>query len=326
MDDVALGTSGLLIVVLTVALAQIGIPEISKETLDAMAAEIAVAKETRRAAERAAAREKAARAEKERELASERRRRKRAEAAEARAEQAMAQAETARKRAERAQAKAEKVAKNALEPKPCDVVITIDTTVSQADEIAALRSAALSLSEIGARLSPRFRIGVVAYNGEGFVSFPPTEIRASANGSSSEGMKKLQAYLDGLETVSGPADVEGGLKKAFEMLDGTSKPDFRQLMVLCGDAGPWEGGDLKVIEPADRASAKHCVDLVREFGQRNEQNRVLALFTGQRRNLWNKGETIDFFREVAKAAGERGTYSADVSQLSATLVEALFGN
>ena len=323
-DDILFGTTGLILVLLTWALTQIGIPEVSKETLDAMAAELAAAQQARSRAEDTAARERGARAEAERQFASERRRREQSERAQAQAEAAQRRAEDARERAEEAEARAKRE-KNELEPKPCDVLIAIDTTASQAPAIDALQRAARSLSEIGARLSPRFRIGVVAYNGEGLVTFPLTEIGATSGGNPSTGMQQLQTFLDGLGTVSGTADVEGALKEALAKLDSVARSGTRQLLVLCGDVGPWESGELEVIESFDRESARRSVGFVRSFAERSDQNRVLALFSGQNSNAANKDETVVFFRDVARAAGDRGTYSDDVSQLSATLVEALFG-
>lgn len=338
-DDILFGTTGLILVLLTWALTQIGIPEVSKEALDAMAAELEAAQKARSAAEQAAAQERAERAtaearnrslegdlgNKKRELESERRRRKRSEEAQIRADAARRRAEAAQKETEESLARAER-AKSELEPKPCDVVIALDATKSQDEVLASLRDASVSLSEIGARLSPRFRVGVVVYNGDGVSSFPLTHIGRSQDGQPSEGMRSLIAFLGAVSIVGGAAQVEAALDAAYSMLRGAGALQTRQVVAVLGDVGPWEGGDdIYKIEPPDRESAVRALQKAQEFARVRPQSRLLALFTGKDSAVANKAETIGFFKQVAESAGSRGSYSDGVSQLSATLIEAVFG-
>lgn len=313
-DDILFGTCGLLVLVLTVALAQIGIPEVSRETLDAMAAELAAAQQDQRRAEEAAARERAARSAAETERDAERRRRESAERAQARADAARKRAERERDEAEEARARAER-AKSELEPRPCDVMICFDTTKSQADELAAWQGMARTAAEIGARLSPRFRIGVVAFNGDELVTLPLADFEGKTK-------ERFQTFLDGLEIITGAADVEGATQKAISMLDDARRPGSRQLLVMCGDVADETVVSGRVLYDAE--GAERVVRLVSTFAASSAQNRVLAIYTGNESTA-SRGKSVAVFKRVALSAAQRGTYSDDVTQLSATMIEALFG-
>ena len=62
-----------------------------------------------------------------------------------------------------------------------------------------------------------------------------------------------------------------------------------------------------------------------EFAAREERGRVLALFTGkQSTDLRFGSESEAFFRSLAAAAGEKGRYSDDITDLTASVLEAIF--
>ncbi len=298
-EDVLFGTTGLLTVMLVWALTQIGVPEVSKATLDAMSAALTSAQAQRDAAEEA--------------LKIETRHREASEESADRARQAKKAAQAAMEKAEQD--------RSDLEPKPCDLVLCFDRTASQNDVLDGVRTTAASLSEVGSRLSPRFRVGVVTYGGDGVTQFPLTEITStSMTGQPSAGMQALRAHLDGLKTVTGEADVRGGMKAAAEMLRAGSNSNSRQLLTVLGDVGCWEMGS----ESENVRSAKGQVEAYTGGGPRN---RVLSIFTGKDPEQAYRAEAIEFFKGVARWAGpSQGIYTDDISQLSASIVEALFGN
>ncbi len=71
------------------------------------------------------------------------------------------------------------------------------------------------------------RVGVVTYSGAGVAEFPLTEITSTIAGQPSAGLKELRAYLDGLETAGGDADVPGGVAAAVSMLRSAARSDSR---------------------------------------------------------------------------------------------------
>jgi len=308
-EDVLFGTTGLLTVMLVWALTQIGVPDVSQSKLDDLTEALASMTQQRDAAQGQASAERGKRKKAEQDGERERQERRSAEAQ-------AAQANAAREKAEEAAGEAERRA-GELEPKPCDVVFCVDAAV-----LDAVRTTALSLSDVGARLSPRFRVGVVTYSGAGIAEFPLTRINNERlDGEASEGLRALRDHLEALETVGGDADVPGGVSAAKDMLTFASGSSSRQLLVLMGDANCSEldGNETKHVESVWRD--------ITDFGkgQKGQKGRrVLSIFTG---NDPSDTAEIEFFKQVAGWAGRsQGTYTNDIADLSGSVIEALFSN
>jgi hypothetical protein len=236
-----------------------------------------------------------------------------------------------------------------LSPRPIDVVIACDGTLSMGPVLAELQTAVKTVAEIGSRLSPRFRLGVVIYrDAPGTHVFPLTVIGPPVAGVESAGMLALRQFTEraeitvnladfqpGAETgkstgktalvtrmspISAYADVEGAIRRSVEML-GTASPDTRRVLVIMGDMGPWEGGNHLVIEPADRDSAERTERLVRSLAGPDRDTRVLCLYSGRGLPMARLvPETSDFFRRLALAGG--GVYTEDTSRIAGSIVEA----
>jgi len=343
-DDILFGTTGLILVLLAWALTQIGIPEVSQGTLDAMAAELAAQQEARSAAEGDAAQQRAARAAAEADVDVERRRL-------AESEQARAQADAARRRAEDDARRLN----GELSPKPVSVVVVCDGTLSMQPVLLALQQAVLSLAEIGSRLSPSFELGIVVYRGKGHQQvLALTQVGRIEEGLQSPGMADLRRFMEAkdlrieiydfppgsevgtrtgkftmcsrMSALSGFAQVEDGVRAGIAMLSQKSE-DTRTVLILVGDVGTHELGDPDRMEATDRESAKQIVDLVSSFTRTHPRARVWSVFAGDDvEELKLRDETVHFFQSVAAAAGGRGNYTDDLASLTAATVEAVFGN
>jgi len=356
MEDLVLGTVGVVMLLLVLALAQIGVPEVSKDRLEAMASELAAAMGARDAAEKAAAQERAARAAAD----------GRNSALEGELEgtkRELAGAQDARDAARRDAARSKELAaqnqkradelKSALDPKPVSVVLVCDGTLSMGPVLLALRKAALSLADLGGWLSPRFALGIVVYRSKGNEqSFPLTEIAKSSGDRESTGKRALRRFMEDkvrrvgvstfapgaekgtstgefdmvahMDPLSGYADVEGGVRAGLAMLSKTPASE-RTVLILCGDVGTHEGGDPERIDPGDRESEARICREVASFAASHPNARVWSVFAGKDvENLKFPQQSAAFFRNVAVAAGKRGTYSDDLSSLAGATVEAVF--
>lgn len=302
-NDLLFNSLGVFLLLLLAMMAMVGLPDVSLERLaqaeEARKQSDAELAATRQAAGRAAAEQDQIRKRLETELAS-----TRANAARIAIER------------DRAQASA-----SALEPKRIAVAIAIDGTNSMAPTLKEQQSGALTVAEIGSRLSPRFQLGVVVYRDAARMAvFPLTEIGPSVNGQPSPGMAALRSFLTAhMEPIGAAADVEDGLGRAIAMLQGVPAGTRRALCML-GDTGPWEGGAIDVIEPQDRRSEERCVQTARAFAAQPD-TRVLTVFTGRNvTGLRHVPETVTFFNRLA---GNDGKYSEDTSHMTATVLEAL---
>lgn len=226
---------------------------------------------------------------------------------------------------------------------PVDLVFVVDATASQGPVLEKLKGAMISAAEILARLC-RVRIGVVAYRA-GVAVLPLTLIEA---GPDSQGLRALREFgeartlqvelqtmlapergrgngtrvwVGNLYPLTGYADVEAGLRAGFELLNGTD-PEPRSVLIWLGDVGPFEGGDPKRIDEADRQSGERVRALVQQFATQSRA-KFMALYTGSDGPpAWHAEASKAFFQDMASAAGKGGRYSDDVSQLFATIVAA----
>ena len=232
-----------------------------------------------------------------------------------------------------------------LSAQPLDVVIVIDGTSSMQPSIERLRGSVGTLAEIAARVSPRFRLGIVVARSNTTV-FPLTQIAATEYGHKSEGMQKLHTFIhDKTERAtivdevrgeySGPLtgktvmtskldvrisiiDFEAGVRRGLALFP---RSNARQLLVVIGDMGPFELGDQDRIEPSDHASADRTYGAIKRFA--GSGGRVLALYTGDvSTDLSYRQESRKVFQRLAASAGKRGTYSSDAAEISAITIAA----
>lgn len=245
-------------------------------------------------------------------------------------------------------------ARNDAKPRPIEVVLVVDGTNSMQPVLDELCTVALTVAEVGSRIAPRFRLGIIVYRDTaGTAVFPLTEIGPSHGDVRSPGMRELVKFIqaktvkvslveggDGetggrpsgdtrmvskMAAVMGLADIESGVRRASAMLGASSEISARQVVVVMGDTGPWEmDGQRDSISLTDRRSGERIIDMVKTLGSSAREARMLTLFTGKNvAGLSHRAETIQFFRDLAAAKGSSGRYSDDASQILATVVEAM---
>ncbi|MEE9391184.1 MAG: vWA domain-containing protein [Planctomycetota bacterium] len=326
-NDVLFCTIGVVLLLLVVALVQVGVPEVAKGELEAMNGELEAMKshlvvEHRAliAAQDAAEQAQRHSAELTRSLDDERVAREGQLQANATLSRLLDAQGRESKRQQQA-AKDAKIIQRDLEFRDTDVVLCLDGTASMKARLETLQTGVLALSEISARLV-KIRVGVVIYSGRGVLEFPLTEIGPTVDGKPSEGMKKLREFMElHAIAVEGHAYVEAGVNAALAMF-GARRNGTRQHLVVMGDMDPLEahgddtaGGD---------ASALRVIASVQEFAQRYEDTGVLSLFTANGRHTRDTNQRIARFFEALASRGKRSKYTNDLSQLTATTVAALF--
>ncbi len=197
---------------------------------------------------------------------------------------------------------------------PTDVVVIVDSTGSMTEHQDAIRGSVYSIAEVGSRICPEFRIGLVFYEG-GVCRFPLTAIEPTQYGRVSRGMAQLKQFDPSCSDGSGGANIEAGFNAGLQMLAQTNSSN-RKVLVLIGDVGPWERGN-------DEAIAARMREDFRRFCARSAFHQALFLFADS--NNQNT-RTIAFFKGMASIAGKNGMYSDDVSQIAATVIEAVIGS
>lgn len=243
-----------------------------------------------------------------------------------------------------------------LQTKPVDVVLVLDGTSSMDPILQELATSVKSVAEIGSRLSPKFRLGIVIYRGkENIAIFPLTEIKQTVGGVPSEGMRSLTKFTDEktkrltlyensknevavtplgksemfseMKGLFAYADIEGGVRSGVSMLSQSNTQETRKVLILMGDIGPWESdGNPADISSTDQQSAARTVSLIKKFDRSNRFSKALMLFTGKNMlDIKHRAQTMDFFRSLAVSAGSGGSYSDDASAIAAAVIEAVVG-
>ena len=196
---------------------------------------------------------------------------------------------------------------------PTDVVVIVDSTGSMSEHEDAILGSVYSIAEVGSRICPEFRIGLVFYEG-GVCRFPLTPIEPTQYGRVSRGMAQLKQFNPSCSDGTGGANIEAGFDAGLRMLEQANSSN-RKVLVLIGDVGPWERGN-------DEAIAARMREDFRRFCARSAFHQALFLFADSNNQ---NARTIAFFKGMASIAGENGMYSDDVSQIAATVIEAVIG-
>lgn len=251
--------------------------------------------------------------------------------------------------------KAAEQAASDLKPKPVDLVIAVDGTSSMGATLGSIQRNIESAAEIAARLSPRFRLGIIVYRDQRNTHvFPLTEIKPTVKGAPSDGLKQLRKFLNDrvlevwqtqggrgetggvvvgesrmvtrMEPLRALADVEYGIKTGLGMLAG-QQHDQRKVLIVAGDVGPWEiVNENRYDDAADIDSHARVIRMAQQFGLESEQNRILSIYTGSANAADTQTfpqQAARFFKEFAAALNEKqGQYSEDAWQIASLAVEA----
>lgn len=243
-----------------------------------------------------------------------------------------------------------------LQKKPVDLVIAVDGTSSMKSVLNSIQRDIETSAEIMARLSSRFRLGLVVYRNQSYTfKFPLTEIKPTHNGVQSEGKKKLHDFLhvedikasrmEGsqgehgggkiieniqvtkLEPLSSDADVEYAVTESLSMLQAGPDANARRVLILAGDVGPWEKVNMdRYDDPSDIQAKNNVMGNIQRFASKSDLHRVWTIYTGPQyadQDHPFPKEAIAFFQSVANTAGEQqGRYLDDASQIAVIAVEA----
>jgi len=167
-----------------------------------------------------------------------------------------------------------------------DLVFVMDTTGSMRAEIKALQASLLGVINILHRLSPRLRVGFVAYKdkSDAYVTrdFPLSAMRGT-------NVRSLLEFVGGLSAEGGgdrPEPVDEALGVALSM---AWRPDAQGRIIVIGDA------------PAHAAGWQRALDLAAEFRTSatapDLPRAVSAILTG------GEAGAESFFQRLAAAGG-----------------------
>ncbi|MBX3406672.1 MAG: hypothetical protein KF869_07905 [Phycisphaeraceae bacterium] len=232
-----------------------------------------------------------------------------------------------------------------------ELVFAQDGSGSMQPAIETTKKLMLMTVELGAKLTPRFELGVVVYrNADGSSIFPPTLIeRVPAGGAVPAGMVTLRGFMEDptldvsiLEDADGESpgrrtgerkkvsqmspltayvDVERGVRASLEMLE-RGNPKARKILLLVGDMGTAESDGVPGMSAADGAAAERTVAMTRAFIQKYPDTRVLTVYCGTPRTS-NRSETVDLFKRLAALAGTRGVFTDDLAAMEPLVTQAM---
>ena len=244
--------------------------------------------------------------------------------------------------------------KGAWHARPVTVLVCCDASSSMQPVLEKLKEALRTLAEIASRLSPKFQLGIWLHWGhsrEAFFRF--TEIGASADRKKHEGRKKLDAFFDDptvtLTLVKNlPGEQEGAptgkTRKCSQMTvrighvhmadalthaawEVRLRPaEERVVLIVIGDQGCHEiDKNPNTLTEAEKSERDAVLTLIGTVVSQREDARVWSLFCGKDLPATPfRAETIEFFKNIAAAAGTNGRYSDDITELSAAAIEAVF--
>lgn len=273
-----------------------------------------------------------------------------AELAEAKAELSASQelAEKTQKELEQTSQELE-VAKNELKEGiskfPIELVIAIDVSGSMQVPLNRLKEAINRLAIEIPKVTKEFKVGVVAYGGEGtFTTIPLMTITKSQR-------SNFIRQVDALRLNVGSTNVPEAVTRALSLYSVPNEK-VRKAFVLIGDVGPYEivnGREYELYDmptmqaervirsgggaTVNKALEPQIIRQVKGFVETNNLSSVMAMYTGNatRRGddsyyviALTKNNSIPFFKSVAATGGEsNGHYSEDSSDMLSMLLIAI---
>ncbi len=197
---------------------------------------------------------------------------------------------------------------------PIDVVVVIDVSASQEDEIKTLVETVSYIGDLLPEVAPEVRIGVIAYRETIVGTFELCSI-GSGNGNS----ERLSQFLAGLKAVNGTADVASAHRAGRAMLDRHFLLDRRQVLCWIADVGPYELRNLEQRDTAEIVVERTLITETLNWARRSKERRFVSLYSGISTDRLHQ-ETVAFAKELAKAGN--GIYSDNAAELIKTLLMA----
>lgn len=260
----------------------------------------------------------------------------------------LAQSQSDAEQSRKSLVKAQEELASALKKHPIELVVAIDVSASMSVPLNRLKDAIIRLTTEIPKVTEEFRVGVVAYGGNGqYWTIPLTAINPSSR-------PGFIARVNNLNLVQGSTDVPEAIGEAMNMFTPPSDEKVRKAFVLIGDVGPYEiHGSVErnlynyneyTLERMARSRQETQVDKsyeaglyekVANFSRANPMSSVMAMYSGNATRAGDvsysiialtRSSSINFFRNVAAAGnqnGKTGHYSEDPSEMLSMLLLAM---
>lgn len=221
-------------------------------------------------------------------------------------------------------------AQGQLDTSALEIVVAIDRSGTMGEELKDLMRFIRSVSEFMPRITPNFRIGIIAYGdedgdfsaSEDFEEFPLMEIKPKEMDDGTS-FNLVDRFISGIQPKSSLAPVAEALELALEWLQrSAAEAQGRQVLMLIGDVGPMET-DWSGMNDYSREEQVRAESLALKIGrwiQVSPQRSVLTFFSAHNPNDSNNADTQAFFEKIAIKSGQPENYKESTSDMVGALI------
>ena len=235
--------------------------------------------------------------------------------------------------------------KEGISKYPIELVVNIDISGSMSVPLQRLKDAIARLTVEIPKVTKEFRIGLVAYGGEGeLIKIPMVTITSSTR-------SRFINQVNALQLKGGSTDVPEAVDAAMAMFTAPNDK-VRKAYVLIGDVGPYElvGNreyDLYNMPQSranqlirnrqdtnvDKSHEAKIYNQIASFTGKNKLSSSMAMYTGNATRpsdnsyqiiALTRNNSTAFFKKIAESAGkDKGNYSEDSSEMLSMLLLAV---
>lgn len=234
---------------------------------------------------------------------------------------------------------------SAVRARGLELVVAVDISSSMRKPLRQLTETLNMISKVLPKLSPEFRIGIVAYGGRRdnpLVVFPLTKIH-NLDDDQGRTLNRFQEWMKNLRISGGAVPVGAAVKASIKMLSN----DFEgyQALMLLGDVGPYESSasinDLSSVSARERAEARSTLRVVKQWVDKGKRRTTISVFTAEPpekaphlagvRNYWPgfgrvKDESEKFFKDIVVMAGKPENFSTNPAAMLALILTSIVNN
>jgi hypothetical protein len=219
----------------------------------------------------------------------------------------------------------------AVKAQGLELSIAVDTSGSMEKVLAHLLETLTTISTVMPKVSPEFRVGIVAFRSEE-PNQPGTQIfrMQQVFGASQDGGRSSQAvsqFVAGLKALRGLAPIDEAVRSAIAQTSPPGAFSGHQVLFILGDVGPYEStwNDVGSIEPHERALDAQIVRDVAQWAKASERRRVVTLFSGEITTEYpdKTQSSREFFRRMAADAGQEANFTENPGKMLAYLLTAI---
>lgn len=220
---------------------------------------------------------------------------------------------------------------SAVKAQGLELSIAVDTSGSMEKVLAHLLETLVTICAVMPKVSPEFRVGIVAYRSEE-PNQPGTQIFRMQQifGATQDGGRSSQAvsqFVAGLQALRGLAPVGDAIRGAIGQMSPADAFSGHQVLFILGDTGPYEStwNDVGSIEPQERALDAQIVREVSQWAAASERRRVITLFSGEISTEYAEKTQAsrEFFRRIAAQAGQEANFTENPGKMLAYLLTAI---